>query len=175
MERLMHWVFTRDVNILSMINRQLQCKLLDWIMPKVTHLGGATFSITLFVILLIPEGSRLLAVQGLLSLTISHLIVRIIKKNYRRKRPYLSMPETRTFPNPLYDYSFPSGHTTASFSIAVLFALHSSLLAVCLIPLAMLIGVSRIYLGLHYPTDCLIGACLGSLSSFIIMFTFYII
>lgn len=173
LQRIMNWVTARDINIFSMVNKHLQCKILDFIMPKITHLGGATFTISLSVLLLFFEEVRMIALQGLISLTVSHLMVRIIKKNYRRLRPYVSLPGTRTFPNPLHDYSFPSGHTTASFSIAVVFSLHSLALALIIMPLALTIGISRMYLGLHYPTDCIFGALLGSLSSIIIVMIFY--
>ena len=86
------------------------------------------------------------------------------------------VPQARTIGNPLIDYSFPSGHTTSSFSIAMSFALHSVTFALLLIPLAILVGISRMYLGLHYPTDVLFGGFLGSVTSIMIfnLFTAFI-
>jgi undecaprenyl-diphosphatase len=174
MERMLNWMTSRDIQIFSFVNKQLQCRLLDAVMPRITHLGGATFTIaiTLLLIAFFSGVIRSWAIQALISLASSHLIVRIVKSGYPRQRPYLTLPDTRTFPHPLKDYSFPSGHTTASFSIVVVFALYSSLLTILLMPLALIVGISRMYLGLHYPTDCIIGALLGSFTSLLVVYAF---
>lgn len=174
MGRMLSWMTSRDIQIFGFINKQLQCRFLDAVMPRITHMGGASFTITatLLLIAFFSGVTRLWAIQALISLSLSHLIVRIVKSGYPRQRPYLTLPDTRTFPHQLMDYSFPSGHTTASFSVVVVFALHSSLLAVLLMPLAIIVGLSRMYLGLHYPTDCIIGALLGSFTSLLVVYGF---
>ncbi|MGV2794782.1 phosphatase PAP2 family protein, partial [Clostridium perfringens] len=63
---------------------------------------------------------------------------------------------------PLKDYSFPSGHTTAAFSVAIPFLFVAPGLAQILLPLASIGGLSRIYRGVHYPSDCRAGCFLGS-------------
>ena len=73
------------------------------------------------------------------------------------------MPETITFRNPLTDHSFPSGHTTAVFSVTVPFMTMEPILLATLLPVALIVGFSRIYLGLHYPSDVLAGATIGTL------------
>ncbi len=60
------------------------------------------------------------------------------------------------------DYSFPSGHTAAAFSVAAIFALNFPAVMYNLAGLAALVGVSRMYMGQHYPTDVAIGALLGA-------------
>ncbi len=170
MERMTSWITTRDLNLFKFVNRQLQCKFLDVLMPRMTHLGGATFCIMVLVFCAIFFSGAVTqwSIEAMVSLTISHLIVRVIKSRYHRQRPYLTLANARTFPHPLVDYSFPSGHTTAIFSIAVVFALHSSFLASVLLPLALIVGISRMYLGLHYPTDCIIGALLGTFTAMVV-------
>lgn len=174
MGRMLSWMTSRDIQIFSFVNKQLQCRFLDAVMPRITHMGGATFTITITLLLIFffSGVTRLWAIQALISLSLSHLIVRIVKSGYPRQRPYITLPNTRIFPHPLRDYSFPSGHTTASFSLVVVFALHSPLLAVLLMPLAIAVGLSRMYLGLHYPTDCIIGALLGSFTSLLVVYAF---
>jgi len=169
--KLINWLTTNDIKIFSYVNQSLKCRLLDFWMPIITHLGGATFTIVLpFTLIFFVPSMKLWAIQALIALTISHLIVRIIKKGYPRKRPYLTLPNTRTFPNPLVDYSFPSGHTTAVFSVAVAFSLNVTIASFILMPIAMIVGFSRMYLGLHYPTDCIIGAILGSVTALLVVY-----
>ncbi|WP_332694334.1 phosphatase PAP2 family protein [Halalkalibacter lacteus] len=172
MNRLLTWVSLNDVQLLQFVHQQLRCRLLDFTLPKITHLGGATFTLSsLFLIIILSSSPiKLLAFQALLSLTLSHVVVHIIKKIYSRERPYKKLANIVLSSHPLRDYSFPSGHTTAAFSTIVVFALHSFVLAAFLLPLASLIGFSRMYLGLHYPTDCMIGAMLGSISAFTIVY-----
>jgi undecaprenyl-diphosphatase len=140
-------------------------------MPRVTHLGGATATIVFLLgwLLFMPKPVKGWALEALIALGTSHLAVRFLKKYKPRIRPYLKLTHLHTFPNPLTDYSFPSGHTTAAFSIAMTFALHSSVMMMILIPYAMIIGFSRMYLALHYPTDVLIGTFLGSSFAFIVV------
>jgi len=169
--RFVTWVASHDKRIFSLINQQLRCKVLDIVLPKITHLGGALITITsLLVIIAFTKGEiRLWSIEAILSLSLSHVVVHIIKKIYRRIRPYNKLEFVNLSSNPLRDYSFPSGHTTAGFAIAVVFSLHSTVLAMLLLPLAALVAISRIYLGLHYPTDCIIGALLGTVSSMVIV------
>lgn len=149
----------------------MKCRFLDVAFPIITHLGGATFTLLslLFLMMFFSE-LRLVAAQSLLSLSLSHVIAHIIKKAYCRPRPYNVLSAVNLCAHPLKDYSFPSGHTTAAFAIAVMFSMYFSFLAPALIFMAFLVGLSRMYLGLHYPTDCIIGAFLGSFTSGIVVY-----
>ncbi|WP_096187095.1 phosphatase PAP2 family protein [Evansella halocellulosilytica] len=171
MNRFVTWVTVNDDRFFLMVNQQMKCKVLDFVLPRITHVGGALFTLSsLFIlIVLFPNDVRYWALQGLASLTISHVIVHIIKKAYCRPRPYAKLSNVHLCSNPLKDYSFPSGHTTAITSIAIIFSYYLPLLALFLLPIAALVGISRMYLGLHYPTDCIIGAMLGVVSSIFVV------
>ena len=86
----------------------------------------------------------------------------ILKNGLRRKRPAEALPDFRSHITAADEFSFPSGHTSAGFLFATLLVLHFG--AVCL-PLylwAMAVGMSRVYLGVHFPTDTVMGAVLGT-------------
>ncbi|UUZ83211.1 phosphatase PAP2 family protein [Paenibacillus sp. P26] len=105
---------------------------------------------------------RTAGIECCAALAASHLPVAIIKKKYPRLRPYLVLPDTHTCKKPLTDHSFPSGHTTAIFSLTVPLMFTGPWALAFLLPLASLVGLSRIYLGQHYPSDCLAGSLIGS-------------
>ena len=86
-----------------------------------------------------------------------------LKPLLRRDRPVAS----ETDPLPLVDvpatYSFPSGHATVSFACATILTFAVPRLAVPFYALAALIAFSRVYVGVHYPSDIVVGAVLGTL------------
>ncbi|MCI0763747.1 phosphatase PAP2 family protein [Bacillus sp. TL12] len=156
------------------INRYFDQKTLNIFFRTITHIGGAIFSISLTLCFLIFLKGLLhnAAIAAALSLAISHIPVQILKRWYPRKRPYLTIQDAKYPLHPLQDHSFPSGHTTAIFSIVVPFICYDTSLAAFLLPLAMIVGISRIYLGLHYPSDVLVGMCLGTCSGIISFYQF---
>lgn len=169
MSSVKNLLITEDRNIFYILNDKIKCKTLDKIMPKITHIGGPYFTILscLLLVFIGKNSVKLSALEALTTLTGSHILVQILKRICTRPRPYMVLPETNTFKYLLRDYSFPSGHATASFSLAVSFSLFFPGIAILLISLAVLVSISRIYMGLHYPSDVLIGSTVGILFSYI--------
>jgi undecaprenyl-diphosphatase len=163
LQRLASWLTRYDGTLIAIVNRNFKCRLLDYLMPRITHLGGATATISFLVIwyLFAPVNLRVWAIQGMIALGSSHVVVQLLKFFLPRLRPYVQLHDLYTFPNPLTDYSFPSGHSTAVFSIAMIFMYHMPISAVIFLPIAILVAFSRMYLALHYPTDVLMGSGLG--------------
>lgn len=98
----------------------------------------------------------------LLAFAIELPIYWLLKNTLRRSRPYSRLPHFASLIQASDKFSFPSGHTTAAFLFATATAAMLPVLAVPLFFWAALIGLSRIALGVHYPTDILAGAALGS-------------
>ena len=73
--------------------------------------------------------TRKVAISSALSLSLSHIPVQIVKKMFPRKRPYLILEKTNFHENPLQDHSFPSGHTTAIFSVIIPFIIFIPIIA----------------------------------------------
>ncbi len=152
-----------DDYFIQLINARIKNRYLDIFFYRATDLGGAVF-ISIFTLSLVLFGSRenkIIGVEALIALTISQIIVHSLKKLLSRQRPYKIIEQLNTFGIDLSDYSFPSGHTTASFSLATSLALNLPKFAVIVFFLALIIAISRIYLGVHYPTDVTAGIVIG--------------
>jgi undecaprenyl-diphosphatase len=90
-------------------------------------------------------------------------IYRRLKTILVRERPYIRHPGITLAMPPLDRYSFPSGHTLHAVCFSCQAVAHFPALAWLLIPAASLIALSRVVLGLHYPTDVFAGAAIGAL------------
>ncbi|HKK23438.1 MAG TPA: phosphatase PAP2 family protein, partial [Pseudohaliea sp.] len=86
----------------------------------------------------------------------------VLKNTLRRKRPAQALPGFESTIIAADEFSFPSGHTSAAFLFATLLCLHFGPLALPTYGWAMAVGMSRVCLGVHFPTDTLVGAALGA-------------
>ncbi len=154
-----------DRRLFHLLNGKLRSPYLDRWMRTFTHLGGATCTISLM--LLLPFFTQL-SWRGIIALSFSHSVATILKNGFKRVRPYLRESSVIFLGKPLKDFSFPSGHTTAAFTCCLAIALTWSWLAFLVVPLAIIVGWSRIYLGFHYPADVAAGALIGSLTTWIV-------
>lgn len=137
---------------------------LDWLMPKITALGNVgIFWIVLGIVLVCIARTRRIGICMLISIGIGALIGNVLLKNLvARERPcWIDSQILLLIENPK-DYSFPSGHTLVSFEGAVSIYKKNRWWGVAALPLAVLIAFSRLYLFVHFPTDVLCGAVLGT-------------
>lgn len=164
MIRIIRMVSSGDLKVFHFVNNSIKCSMLDRIIPYITHLGGAIIT-SLTCLMLIFSRKVDLASAGYKSaaaLLSSHIFIHYLKKLINRPRPFLKLSNVNTFKTNLKDYSFPSGHTTAAFSICVSLALSFPGLSLILVLTALVIGFSRIYIGVHYPTDVIVGMLIGT-------------
>lgn len=91
------------------------------------------------------------------------LVYQWLKRKLVRERPYVTHRRIICGTAPLDRYSFPSGHTLHAVSFAIVFWAYVPESAWIMAPFAVLVAASRLVLGLHYPTDVLVGAILGAL------------
>lgn len=138
---------------------------LDYTIPWLTYLGSH-FAVVLFILLsLIIIKQRKFFRRLLLLYGIQSAVVYSLKFLIQRERPFHFLQEMASKlsrgPGEILDPSFPSGHATYAFMMATLLADWFPRYWIVFYVLAGFIGWTRIYLGLHYPTDVLAGALLG--------------
>ena len=129
-----------------------------------TQIGNGIFIAVLAVILFFA-GYHLLAYGLVLGALTLWLVVELVKALVHRGRPFIRLTQARIVGRRAIGRSFPSGHTSQAFFMATLLAgyFHAGAWAVCLLyTTALLVGITRMYVGAHYPRDVLAGAILGS-------------
>lgn len=152
-------------SILLWIQDNMRNGLLTPIFVFITRLGDLGFIwIAGSVALLISKKTRKIGIMCIISLGLSVLIDNVLLKNIvARTRPYEIIPGLTSIIGAQKDFSFPSGHTGSSFAVAVV--MYRELPKKYGIPalvLAFLIGFSRLYVGVHYPSDVICGALIGT-------------
>lgn len=158
-----------ELSILDWI-QTLHMPFLDKIMVFITRLGdaGIIWIVLSIVLLLIPKTRKSGAVM-VAALVVDVVLCNIVLKNLvARTRPYDVNTGVHLLVEKLHDYSFPSGHTAASFaSVTALYLAGEKKLWKFALVLACLIAISRLYLCVHYPTDVLGGILFGVISGYL--------
>ena len=162
-----------DLPILEWIRTTLGCDALDVTMPIITMFGDAgIFWIACSVLLMFFRKTRKTGLGMAFALMLGLIICNMtLKPMVQRIRPYDLQAQLGVTINLLngtmHDFSFPSGHTIASFEAAVVLLKNSKKMGIPAMILAILIAFSRLYLYVHYPTDVIASIILGTLFAFI--------
>lgn len=162
-----------EEGILLFIQEMLRFPVLDGIFRFITSLGDKGFIwLAASAVLLCFPKTRKAGLLSLLALAGSYLINNLFLKNViDRTRPYEMIEGLRILIGAPHDKSFPSGHTASSFASAVVFYRElPRQYGLSALILAALIGLSRLYLGVHFPTDVLAGALSGTLIALLVCF-----
>ena len=133
-----------------------------WI--AITHLGGAATTIgAALVPLLRPSPVHAAGSGPLAALVVSHLAIQLVKRLVSRARP-TEREGCRVWIRCPDRFSFPSGHATSSLAVALAYGVAYPEAAPLLAFLALLVGSSRVVLGVHYPGDVIAGQIIAGLT-----------
>lgn len=167
-----------EAALLLWIQNTVRQEWLDPVIARFTQLGNAGILwIVITLILLIIPKTRKVGCACFLSLVLSLIFCNgIIKHLVARPRPYTQIPGLQLLVPLASDWSFPSGHSSSSFCVGtVCLARLPKKFGVPLIILAALIALSRLYVGIHYPTDVIGGVLLGIVLALLAMKLFDLI
>ena len=130
----------------------------------VSRLGDGGFWYGLMALLLLTQGAAAAPTVGrmLLAGAVCLALYKWLKARTTRPRPCAQNARIQPRVAPLDEYSFPSGHTLHAVSFTLIAVYDYPPLAWLLLPFALLVALSRVVLGLHYPSDVLAGALLGA-------------
>lgn len=140
----------------------------------ISRLGDGEFWYALMAGFALFDGWRGLGAAAHLAVTgaVVALLYRRLKRWTRRPRPFAADPRIQPWIAPLDEFSFPSGHTLHAVSFTLVALAYAPALAWLLIPFTVSVAVSRVVLGMHYPSDVLaatvLGAGLASLSLWLV-------
>lgn len=164
---------TIDSSILLWIQEVLRYAWLSKLMVVYTKAGDSGLLwITISAFLLCFKRTRRAGILALLAMLLGLCLNNFLLKTIvARPRPWLTIPELRPLIEPPDPHSFPSGHTCAAFAAAGIWF--------CMLPkrwegiaalfVATIMGFSRLYVGVHYPSDVLGGACMGLFCAYFIL------
>lgn len=179
----MHWLHTLDLALFHFINGTLANPFFDWLMPVLSGHNVPWLPVVVIAVpLMLVFGSVRLRVCALLMVLVvslgDPLVVGTIKDSACRPRPFVTLHEARLFGHvgagyvaPLANgklpananiHSFPSAHAANWFALATVAFLFYRRSAWFMFPLASAVAISRVYNGVHYPTDIAAGAVLGA-------------
>jgi len=145
-------------------NRAVHRRLLQRGFALVSRLGDGVFWYSLMAVLPLARGRAGLATSLHMALVglIALLLYRGLKRRCSRPRPAHAHPGIHLGTAPLDLYSFPSGHTLHAVAFTAVALAHFPALFWVLVPFTALVALSRVILGLHYPSDVLAGATIGA-------------
>ena len=164
---MIEWITNIDLSILEFIQKNIRCDFLDAIVPPITHLAEkGIFWIAVALILICFKKTRKTGFMVGAALLIGLALGNGVLKNVvGRIRPYdldgSLLTEADLLVSGLSDFSFPSGHTLASFEAATVLLIRDKRMGIPALVLAILIALTRLYLYVHYPTDVIAGAIFG--------------
>ncbi len=174
---MVDFFYSVDLTFFYFFNHTLSVGFLDKFFSIITNVNNWYIAYVILLLLTFIKGGTKgkLAVLSVILLVIftDQLGYRILKEYFERVRPCNALPDVLTPLGCTGSFSFPSNHALNNFAAAVFFYRLYPHLKYSLFITASLVALSRVYLGLHYPSDILGGAIIGS--AFGYLFAFFVL
>ena len=169
---MLDFLFQLDTFLFYVINKDLANPLFDWLMPFVTKKEhGFPLWIAVYIMLL-WKGGKKGRIAALLIIPVifasDQLSAQVLKPLFERIRPCVALENVRLLTGMKTSYSFPSAHATNIFAAATFFTLFYPKGKWAYLTLALLVSISRVYVGVHYPSDVIAGAIVGWIIGWIV-------
>ncbi|MFE5431042.1 undecaprenyl-diphosphatase [Peribacillus simplex] len=114
------------------------------------------------------NNNRIMVICAFITLVISELLAKIAGQFHSNNQPFAELPNVNRLVEKAVNNSFPSDHTIIFFSFCITFWLFKRGWGILWVILAVLVGISRIWVGVHYPADVLVGAIISIVSATIV-------
>jgi undecaprenyl-diphosphatase len=152
-----------EFTLCRMLNRELARSGVRQFFTVVSRLGDGVLWYALIASLPALYGRHgvVVALQMAATAAVASRLYALMKRHFGRERPYVTFASIDCAVPALDRYSFPSGHTLHAVCLTMLASYHFPALAYLLVPFTLLVMLSRVVLGLHYPTDVLAGTVVG--------------
>jgi undecaprenyl-diphosphatase len=161
---VLNWLDERELAVCQRFNSTVRRAGLLRLFQVASHAGDGILWYALIAALALFFGSegRIAALRCALAGVAGLLLYRGLKGVLIRERPFITHSSIVCAARPLDRFSFPSGHTLHAVSFTILIGAAVPAAVLLLAPVALLIALSRVVLGLHYPSDVLAGAAIGA-------------
>lgn len=175
-----------NVDLFYFFNHNFQNPIFDAVMPIVTHFGGFKVLVVVLIIVIVyahfkeKKTLKRITFFALIAFLCSDIVTAVLKHLVQEPRPFVTLDNVRLLITEGDPLSFPSGHTTSTFSFVTFYVLnmkklakeHYKLIDAALVIFAITIPFSRMYVGVHYPGDVLAGAAVGIAGALIVNYIF---
>ena len=159
--RLLQNIHNLDVQTFGWCLRRKNREIVVWLSRGISYTANGPFYVLAGLLFMLAEHWPLVQLLGL-GFLLERTLYFIFKNAFKRNRPPEAIPGYTSVIKPSDKFSFPSGHTSAAFLVAVAVSWAFPMMAWALFPWAIGVGVARVMLGVHFPTDTIAGALLGS-------------
>lgn len=164
MSAMINYLDELEIGVCRSINQFGNVPLIRSVFAMASRLGDWYFWVAMGAVLFALQGAAALPAIGVMvgTFLVGLGIYRFLKTRLVRERPFVTDSGIRCGTAPLDRYSFPSGHTLHAVCFAILLPQVEPVLGLICIPFAAVVAMSRVVLGLHYPTDVIVGAAIGA-------------
>ncbi len=160
-----------DTEIFYYINRELQNSFFDMLMPFVTEQAYIPF-LLIIIPAFIKDVKKALIITFLciIAVAIGDMSANLLKHLFERPRPCLTLKDIRLLVGCGGSFSMPSNHAVNAFVVAATFSHFFRKATIPMFTFAVTVAFSRVYVGVHYPSDVLVGAIWGGIVSGCVIF-----